>query len=202
MPADRSRRSGGGRKPITEIYPDLLPALLNLVGEVTQGDPESPLLWTSKSLTHLADALTAQKMPVSIMTVSRLLAEQGYSMQANRKRFDPGSDHPDRDQPFRHIAQQTQDFQDRGQPVISVDTKKKEKIGNFKNAGREYRPKGTPVDVQSHDFPDVTLGQAIPYGVYDPVSNTGWVNVGIDHDTADFAGASIRQWWLRMGQTA
>ncbi len=172
------------------------------MGEDTQGDPESPWLWTSKSLTHLADALTAQDMPVSPMTVSRLLAEQGYSMQANRKRFDPGSDHPDRDQQFRYIAQQTQDVQSREPPVISVDTKKKENIGKFKNDGRDYRPKGAPVDVQAHDFPDPVLGKAIPYGVYDPVSNTGWVNVGIDHDTPDFAVASIRQWWLRMGKAA
>ena len=201
LPEDRLRRLGGGRKPITDIYPNLVPALLTLVGEDTQGDPESPLLWTTKSLSHLADELTKQGMPVSTTTVSRLLADEGYSMQANRKRFDRGSDPPDRDQQFQYIAEQTKAFQDRGQPVISVDTKKKETIGNDKNGGQEYRPKGDPVEVNAHDFPDPTLGQAIPYGVYDPVRNTGWVNVGTDHDTAEFAVASIRQWWLRMGRT-
>ncbi len=202
LPAERIRRHGGGRKEITEIYPDLLPALRKLVEEDTQGDPESPLLWTSKSLSHLADELTKQGMPVSAKTVSRLLADEGYSMQANRKRFDRGSDHPDRDQQFQYIAEQAQDFQDRGQPVISVDAKKKEIIGNFKNGGQEYRPKGQPVEVNAHDFPDPELGKAIPYGIYDPVSNTGWVSVGIDHDTAEFAVASIRQWWSQMGHTA
>ncbi len=201
VPRDRARRSGGGRKDITAIYPDIVPALLRLVGEDTQGDPESPLLWTSKSLTHLAQALTDQEMPVSTTTVARLLQEQGYSLQANRKRFDRGSDHPDRDQQFQYIAQQTQDFHDRGQPVISTDTKKKENIGEYKNGGQEYRPKKQPREVNAHDFPDAAQGKAIPYGVYDPVHKTGYVNVGTDHDTADFAVASIRQWWRRMGQT-
>ncbi|SMC08129.1 Rhodopirellula transposase DDE domain-containing protein [Sulfobacillus thermosulfidooxidans DSM 9293] len=202
LPAERIRRHGGGRKEITEIYPDLVPALRKLVEADTQGDPESPLLWTSKSLSHLADELTTQGMPVSGKTVSRLLAAEGYSMQANRKRFDRGSDHPDRDQQFQYIAAQAQDFQDRGQPVISVDAKKKETIGNFKNGGQEYQPTGEPVAVNAHDFPDPALGKAIPYGIYDPVSNTGWVSVGIDHDTAEFAVASIRQWWDQMGRTA
>ena len=200
VPAEGVRRPGGGRKPITEIYPDIVPALLQLVGEDTQGDPESPLLWTTKSLSHLADALTTQGMPVSPVTVSRLLREQGYSMPANRKRFDRGRDHPERDQQFAYIAEQTQAFHDREQPVISVDAKKKELVGNYKNPGQEYRPVGTPVDVNAHDFPDRTLGQGTPDGVYDPVSNTGGVNVGTDHDTAEFAVASIRQWWLRMGR--
>lgn len=200
--AERIRRPGGGRKVITEIYPELVPTLLQLVGEDTQGDPESPLLWTTKSLSHLAEVLTNQGMPVSTTTVSRLLAEQGYSMQANRKRFDCGSDHPDRNQQFQYIADQTKAFQDRGQPVISVDTKKKETVGNYKSGGQEYRPKGDPVEVNAHDFPDPALGKAIPYGIYDPVRNTGWVNVGTDHDTAEFSVASIRQWWLRMGRTA
>ena len=202
LPAERIRRHGGGRKEITEIYPDLVPALRKLVEADTQGDPESPLLWTSKSLSHLADELTTQGMPVSGKTVSRLLAAEGYSMQANRKRFDRGSDHPDRDQQFQYIAAQAQDFQDRGQPVISVDAKKKETIGNFKNGGQEYQPTGEPVAVNAHDFPDPALGKALPYGIYDPVSNTGWVSVGIDHDTAEFAVASIRQWWDQMGRTA
>ena len=202
LPAERIRRHGGGRKEITDIYPDLVPALRKLVEADTQGDPESPLLWTSKSLSHLADALTTQGMPVSGKTVSRLLAAEGYSMQANRKRFDRGSDHPDRDQQFQYIATQAQDFQDRGQPVISVDAKKKETLGNFKNGGQEYQPTGQPVEVNAHDFPDPALGKALPYGIYDPVSNTGWVSVGIDHDTAEFAVASIRQWWDQMGRTA
>ena len=141
-------------------------------------------------------------MPVSGKTVSRLLAAEGYSMQANRKRFDRGSDYPARDQQFQYIATQAQDFQDRGQPVISVDAKKKETLGNFKNGGQEYQPTGQPVEVNAHDFPDPALGKALPYGIYDPVSNTGWVSVGIDHDTAEFAVASIRQWWYQMGRTA
>jgi hypothetical protein len=202
LPTHRIRRPGGGRKAITEIYPDMVSALRTLVEEDTQGDPESPLLWTSKSLSHLADELTKQGMPVSPNTVSRLLADAGYSMQANRKRFDRGSDHPDRDQQFQYIAAQAQDFQDRGQPVISVDSKKKEVIGNFKNGGQEYHPTGQPVEVNAHDFPDPELGKAIPYGIYDPVSNTGWGSVGIDHDTAEFAVASIRQWWSQMGHAA
>lgn len=202
LPAERIRRRGGGRKPITEIYPDLVPSLVKLVEEDTQGDPESSLLWTTKSLTHLADALTAQGMPVSPKTVSRLLAAEGYSLQANRKRFDRGSDHPDRDQQFRHIAAQTQAFQDRGQPVVSVDTKNKVLVGAYRNAGQEYRPQGSPIEVNAHDCPDPQVGKAIPYGVYDPVQNTGFVNVGTDHDTASFAVASLRQWWLRMGQAA
>ena len=196
---DRVRRPGGGRKPITEIYPEIEDALLKLVAESTQGDPESPLLWTTKSLSHLAQALTDQGMPISTVTVSRLLTQHGYSMQANKKRFEGGSDHPDRDQQFAYIAKETKEFQAKGQPVISVDTKKKELIGNYKNGGREYREKGTPLEVNAHDFPNPKLGKAIPYGVYDPTHNTGWVNVGTDHDTAEFAVESIRQWWLRMG---
>ena len=198
---DRQRRSGGGRKPITAIYPTITDALRKLVADDTQGDPESPLLWTTKSLSHLAKALTDQGLPVSTTTVSRLLAEDGYSMQANRKRFDPGSDHPDRNQQFQYIAEQAKDFQDRGQPVISVDAKKKELIGNYKNAGQEYHRSKQPVEVNGHDFPDPAQGKALPYGVYDPVQNAGWVSVGTDHDTPEFAVASIRQWWLQMGKT-
>ena len=199
---DRIRRAGGGRKPITEIHPDIEAALLALVAEDTQGDPESPLLWTTKSLVHLAEALTQQGMPVSPVTVSHLLAKNRYSMQANRKRFETGSDHPDRDQQFQFINDEVRDFQSRGQPVVSVDTKKKELIGNYKNSGREYRKKGQPLEVNGHDFPDPDKGKAIPYGVYDPVRNVGWVNVGTDHDTAEFAVESLRQYWHRMGRTA
>ncbi len=197
---DRIRRPGGGRKPITAVYPELESALLKLVGESTQGDPESPLLWTTKSLDHLARALTAQGMPISRMTVSQLLTKNHYSMQANRKRFESGSHHPDRDGQFTYIAEMTRQFQGLGNPVISVDAKKKELIGLFKNNGREYHAAKTPIDVNGHDFMDKELGKAIPYGVYDPTDNSGWVNVGTDHDTAEFAVESIRQWWYRMGR--
>ncbi len=197
---DRIRRPGGGRKPITEVFPEVEAALLKLVGESTQGDPESPLLWTTKSLDHLARALADQGMPISRMTVSQLLAKNHYSMQANRKRFESGGHHPDRDGQFAHIAEMTRQFQALGNPAISVDAKKKELLGLFKNHGREYHPAGKPVDVNDHDFMDKDLGKAVPYGVYDPTHNAGWVTVGTDHDTAEFAVESIRQWWFRMGR--
>ncbi len=197
---DRIRRPGGGRKPITDVYPGVEAALLKRVGESTQGDPESPLLWTTKSLDHLARALADQGMPISRVTVSQLLTQNHYSMQANRRRFESGSHHPDRDGQFAHIAAMTRQFQGLGDPVISVDAKKKERIGLFKNNGREYHPTRQPVDVNGHDFMDKDLGKAIPYGVYDPTDNSGWVNVGTDHDTAEFAVESIRQWWYRMGR--
>jgi Rhodopirellula transposase DDE domain len=194
----RLRRPGGGRKRRTESDPDLLPALERLVDPVTRGDPMSPLRWTCKSTTQLAQELTRQHHLVSPSTVGRLLKAAGYSLQSNRKTKD-GSSHPDRNAQFEHINATVQAFQGRGQPVISVDTKKKELVGEYKNGGREWRPKGDHEKVLIHDFMDKVLGKAIPYGVYDLTANEGWVSVGIDHDTARFAAEAIRRWWMKMG---
>ncbi len=194
----RLRRPGAGRKPITQTDPQLLHALESLVDPMTRGHPESPLRWTCKSTAKLAAELTRQNHPVTDRTVATLLKEAGYSLQANRKTRE-GSSHPDRNAQFEYINQQVLAFQKRRQPVISVDTKKKELVGEFKNAGQEWRPRGKPEKVKVHDFPDKKLGKAIPYGVYDLASNEGWVSVGIDHDTAEFAAASVRRWWTEMG---
>jgi hypothetical protein len=194
----RVRRAGAGRKRLTHTDPDLRRALEALIDPVTRGHPESPLKWTCKSTAKLAAELSRQQHPVTDRTVAALLKEAGYSLQANRKTRE-GSQHPDRNAQFEYIHQQVQVFQKRRQPVISVDTKKKELVGEFKNAGQEWRPHGQPQEVQVHDFPDKQLGKAIPYGVYDLASNEGWVSVGIDHDTAEFATASIRRWWQEMG---
>ena len=194
----RVRREGGGRKWITEVDPGLPEALEQLIEPTTRGDPGSPLRWTCKSTPHLAAELTSQGHPVSASTVWRLLNAAGYSLQSNRKTKE-GADHPDRNEQFEHIATTVQDFQQRGQPVISVDTKKKELIGEFRVAGREWQPVGEAVKVLIHDFIDKDLGKAIPYGVYDLTENQGWVSVGIDHDTARFAGEAIRRWWRKMG---
>jgi hypothetical protein len=197
--AARVRRPGGGRKSLTQTDPDLLSALEALIEPATRGDPESPLRWTCKSTRRLADELTRRRHPVSVNTVAALLHQAGYSLQANRKTRE-GASHPDRNAQFEYINAQVRRFLDRGQPTISVDTKKKELVGDFKNAGREWHPAGRPEDVRVHDFIDKTLGKAIPYGVYDIFNNQGWVSVGIDHDTAQFAAASIRRWWTHMGQ--
>jgi len=194
----RVRRLGAGRKPVAQTDPDLLAALEALVDPVTRGHPESPLRWTCKSTAMLAAELTRQRHPVTDRTVATLLKDAGYSLQANRKTRE-GSQHPDRNAQFEHIHEQVLAFQKRRQPVISVDTKKQELVGNFKNGGQEWRPQGQPEEVNMHDFPDKKLGKAIPYGVYDLASNEGWVSVGIDHDTAEFATASIRRWWQEMG---
>ena len=194
----RIRRPGGGRKALTENDPDLQDALEHLVDPVTRGDPESPLRWTCKSTTQLAEALTRQGHTLSPRSVGRLLNEAGYSLQSNRKTLE-GASHPDRNAQFEHISRTVQAFQKRGQPVISVDTKKKELVGAFKNVGREWRPKGDPDTVKIYDFVDPELGKAIPYGVYDLSSNQGWVSVGVDHDTARFAVEAIRRWWGKMG---
>ena len=200
LDVERIRLSGGGRKTITEIYPDIEAELLKMVSDDSQGDPESPLLWTSKSTEHLAKALTEKGMHVSSVTVSKLLKKNNFSMQANVKRFEAGTATPEeRDQQFQHINHTVKTFQEEGNPVISVDTKKKELIGNFKMGGQEYREVGNPLEVKAHDFPDKELGKAIPYGVYDIYQNEGWVNVGQDHDTAQFAVESIRLWWVYMG---
>jgi hypothetical protein len=194
----RIRREGGGRKRSTESDPELGVALESLVDPSTRGDPQSPLRWTCKSTTRLAEELTGQGHPVSPSTVGRLLKAAGYSLQSNRKTKE-GGDHPDRDAQFEHINATVRAFQRRGQPVISIDTKKKERVGEFKNGGREWRPCGEPEEVLVHDFMDKELGKAIPYGVYDVTGNQGWVSVGTDHDTARFATEAIRRWWTKMG---
>lgn len=196
--ATRLRREGGGRKRSSESDPELLGALERLVDPVTRGDPGSPLRWTCKSTTHLAEALSAQGHEVSPRTVGRLLNADGYSLQSNRKTKE-GEDHPDRNAQFEHINRTVKLFQHRGQPVISVDTKKKELVGRFKNGGREWQPRGEPELVEVHDFMDQELGKAIPYGVFDVSENQGWVSVGIDHDTARFAAEAIHRWWRKMG---
>ena len=196
----RIRAAGGGRKPINEYDPTLRNDLERLVDPVTRGDPESPLRWTCKSTRQLAAALGEQGHVVGRQKVADLLAELGYSLQANRKTKEGSADHPDRDQQFNYINDQVTAFQNQKQPVISVDTKKKELVGEFKNAGQEWQPKGDPVQVQGHDFPDPQLGKANPYGVYDQNANVGWVSVGTDHDTSEFAVESIRRWWNNMGR--
>jgi hypothetical protein len=194
----RVRSPGGGRKRLIETDPGLLEALNALVDPATRGHPESPLRWTCKSTSKLAEELQRRNHAVTDRTVATLLKLAGYSLQANRKTKE-GSSHPDRDAQFRHINQRVIASQKRHQPVVSVDTKKKELVGEFKNAGQEWHPKGEPQKVKVHDFPDKKLGKAIPYGVYDLASNEGWVSVGIDHDTARFATASICRWWQEMG---
>ena len=197
--AERIRRAGGGRRPLTTSDPALLTALLALIEPTTRGDPESPLRWTCKSTTQLADELTRQRHPVSPRTVATLLKGAGYSLQANRKTRE-GASHPDRDAQFRYLTGLITACHQHGQPAISVDTKKKELVGDFKNGGREWQPNGEPEEVRVHDFLDRELGKAIPYGVYDLANNEGWVSVGIDHDTAEFAVNAIRRWWTRMGR--
>jgi len=196
--AARVRSPGGGRRTLTQSDPGLLEALERLIDPATRGDPMSPLRWTCKSTAKLAEELTRQKHPVSDRTVAMLLKQSGYSLQANRKSRE-GSSHPDRNAQFEYINRQVRAFQKRQQPVVSVDTKKKELVGEFKNPGEEWQPQGQPQPVNVHDFPDKKLGKAIPYGVYDLAGNEGWVSVGIDHDTAEFACASILRWWNEMG---
>ena len=194
----RLRKPGAGRQRACVADPGLAAALERLVDPVTRGDPQSPLRWTCKSTTQLARELTRQGHPVSPRTVGRLLKASGYSLQGNRKTKE-GADHPDRNAQFEHINGTVADFQKRGQPVISVDTKKKELVGQFRNDGREWHRKREPIEVRVHDFLDKELGKAIPYGVYDLTANQGWVSVGIDHDTARFAAEAIYRWWKKMG---
>ena len=196
--AARVRSLGGGRRKLTESDPGLLEALERLIDPATRGDPMSPLRWTCKSTAKLAEELTRVHHPVSDRTVALLLKQSGYSLQANRKMRE-GSSHPDRNSQFEYINRQVVAFQKQQQPVISVDTKKKELVGEFKNPGEEWQPKGQPEEVNVHDFPDKKMGKAIPYGVYDLACKEGWVSVGIDHDTAEFACASIQRWWNEMG---
>jgi len=195
----RVRRPGGGRKSVIEHDPALVPALERLVEPTTRGDPESPLRWTIRSTRVLAEELTRQEHPVSHATVATLLEQEGFSLQANRKTREGGK-HPDRNAQFEYINGRVKHFLKQRQPAISVDTKKKELVGDFKNGGREYQPKGRPEEVRVHDFVDKELGKAIPYGVYDLKNNEGWVSVGIDHDTAEFAANTILRWWREMGQ--
>jgi len=194
----RLRGPGGGRKCLTESDPGLLEALEFLVEPMSRGDPTSALRWTCKSTARLAEELTQQAHPIGAWTVGALLRAQGYSLQGNRKTKE-GASHPDRNAQFEHINTMVKRLQQRGQPVISVDTKKKELVGQFKNGGREWQPKGEPEEVDVHDFPDPHLGKVIPYGVFDLSQNEGWVSVGIDHDTAQFAVQAIGRWWKKMG---
>jgi len=194
----RIRKVGGGPKMLSETDPGLQAALDALVDPATRGHPESPLRWTCKSTRTLARELHRQDHPVSDRTVAALLKAAGYSLQANRKTRE-GSSHADRNAQFEHIGRRVLAFQRQGEPVVSIDTKKKELVGEFKNGGQEWEPQGKPVEVKMHDFPEKKLGKAIPYGVYDLASNEGWVSVGIDHDTAQFATASVRRWWQEMG---
>ena len=197
---DRLRAEGGGRPRIEQSQPGLMAALEALVSPLTRGDPTSPLRWTCKSRAKLAAALNKERWQVSSTTVGRLLGELGYRLQSVRKTRE-GMTHPDRNAQFEHINATADDFLQRAQPVISVDTKKKELIGDFKNNGREWQPQNTPDRALVHDFPQDALGKAIPYGVYDMGLNEAWVNVGRDHDTPGFAVASIRRWWSAMGQS-
>jgi hypothetical protein len=199
-PLGRVRRPGGGRKRAVDRDPGLRAALLALVEPDTRGDPMSPLRWTTKSTRNLAAELTHQGHRVSADVVGDLLREEGFSLQGNAKTIE-GKQHPDRDGQFSYINEQARTFQQSGDPVISVDCKKKELVGPYKNAGRQWRPKGDPVRVDTHDFPDKELGKAVPYGIYDLAANTGWVNVGTDHDTAAFAVESIRRWWNGTGHS-
>jgi transposase len=199
-PATRQRRVGGGRKSLEEKQPSIVSVLERLVDPESRGDPMSPLRWTCKSTRTLAGELSDQGFEISSNTVGRLLRSCGYSLQANRKTVE-GKQHPDRDAQFKHIDRRVRAFQRSGQPAISIDTKKKEPLGKMKNPGRTYRRKGDPERVKTHDFPDKELGKAVPYGIYDMTYNEAGVSVGVSHDTAEFAVASIRRWWERLGRT-
>ena len=198
-PQVRVRAPGGGRKKLAEVDPELAVRLRELVDPVTRGDPMSPLVWTTKSTRNLAGALSAMGHPVSDRTVARMLAAMGFSLQGNAKVIE-GAQHADRDAQFGYLNQQVTQHLAAGAPVVSVDTKKKELVGEFHNRGREYQPAGAPERVNVHDFPDKELGKAIPYGVYDVSANTGWVSVGTDHDTSAFAVQTLRRWWDTIGR--
>ena len=195
----RVRAIGGGRKKLTDKDLSLLSDLDALIAPSTRGDPMSPLRWTCKSTTRLAEELRLKGHTVSPRTICDLLSQMGYSLQSTRKKHEGGK-HKDRNAQFEHIAKTVAEYQAAGDPVISVDTKKKENVGDFKNAGQEWQPAGMPEEVRVYDFIDPVLGKVAPYGVYDLTNNTGWVNVGIDHDTAEFAVESIRRWWREMGE--
>jgi hypothetical protein len=201
VPEGRVRRPGGGRRKLAGTDPGLREALLALVSDSVKGDPESPLIWMTKSVKHLSDALAAQGHPCSPATAWRMLRAEGFRTQTNYRAAE-GRRHPDRDAQFRYIAAQAKEHRDAGQPVISVDAKKKEQVGEYAQNGREWRPKGRPVEVRSHDFPDAEGGHAIPYGIYDEDANTGFVNVGTDGNTAALAVESVRRWWQLVGKDA
>lgn len=198
LAASRARRPGGGRKTLLAKNPDLAAELERLVDSSTRGDPMSPLRWTSKSTGKLAVELSAGVCPISSRTVAHLLKNSGYNLQVVRKTHEGGK-HEDRNEQFEHINTTVKAFQNLGEPVISIDAKKKELVGNFANKGREWQPKGSPEEVNVYDFIDKELGKVTPYGVLDIAANEGWVSVGIDHDTAEFAAESIRRWWREMG---
>lgn len=195
----RVREAGGGRKKLTIQSPEIVDAIEKLIDPSTRGDPESPLRWTCKSIRALEAELNEMGHEISYPSVAAILHELEYSLQANRKTSE-GKDHPDRNEQFEYINRQVKKYLKKGLPVISVDTKKKELIGNYRNGGKEWEPKGQPVEVMGHDFPDPEVPKAVPYGVYDIGDNVGWVNVGIDADTAEFAVESIWHWWKRMGK--
>lgn len=199
LPSNRQRRRGGGRKPLEVHQPDLIDAIDQLVEPTERGDPQSPLRWTCKSLSNLQDALLEKGIRVGQTKISSVLRSLGYSLQGNRKTRE-GADHPDRNAQFEHIARRVRAYQCGRRQAVSVDTKKKETLGKKANVGREYRPKGQPLEVDTHDFPDKELGKAIPYGVYDIHQNEAWVSVGISRDTAEFAVEAIRRWWNRLGK--
>jgi hypothetical protein len=199
LAAHRQRRSGGGRTPHAIIQPGLRTALDRMIEPTARGSPTNPLRWTIKSTYRLADELRQQGYAVSATSVRRMLVEMKYSLQGNRKTRE-GVQHPDRDGQFRHISDRVKARKRRGEPALSVDTKKKEVLGNLKNAGEAYRPQGDPEEVKTHDFPDPELGKAVPYGVYDIHGNVAGVSVGISHDTAEFAVGAIRRWWEKLGR--
>jgi hypothetical protein len=195
---DRQRKFGGGRRAIEVYQPGIVVALERIVDSSTRGDPMSPLRWICKSTRSIAEELNRQGFTVSHTKVAELLREKGYSLQANRKTVE-GKQHPDRNAQFEHISKRVVAYLRSGQPAISIDTKKKEALGNMKNPGKTYRRKGDPIRVKTHDFPDAELGKAVPYGVYDLANNEAGVTVGVSHDTAEFAVAAIRQWWTKLG---
>ena len=197
---ERVRAKGGGRKRKTEVWPELVEQIEEIVTPFTKGDPMSPLKWTSKSTYRIAEELAARGHKIDPGTVGTILKQQGYSLQLNRKEKQGGDQHEDRDAQFQHINSRVVDQIAEGGPAISVDTKKKELVGNYRNGGREYHPKGEAPEVNAHDFPDKELGKVAPYGVYDISVNEGWVSVGVSSDTAKFAVNTIREWWYKMGQ--
>ncbi|TWT74301.1 ISAzo13 family transposase [Allorhodopirellula solitaria] len=199
LPSGRQRHPGGGRKPLECHQAKLVSAVEALVEPTERGDPQSPLRWTCKSLTNLQTELFSQGFQVGRTKISEILRSLGYSLQGNRKSRE-GKDHPDRDAQFKHIAARVKAYRHGGRPAVSVDTKKKEVLGNKANVGREYRPKGDPLEVDTHDFPDKKLGKAVPYGVYDIAENEAMVSIGVSSDTAEFAVEAIRRWWQELGQ--
>lgn len=199
LPSNRQRRVGGGRKPLEDSQQDLVDAIDRLVEPTERGDPQSPLRWTCKSLSNLQRELVSQGFQVGRTKISKVLRSLGYSLQGNRKTRE-GTDHPDRNAQFEHIARRVRACRRGGRPAVSVDTKKKETLGKKANVGKEYRPSGEPLEVDTHDFPDKELGKAVPYGVYDLDSNEAWVSVGISRDTGEFAVEAIRCWWRRLGK--